>query len=136
MHNRKGPAILYGDGFSVYSIHGVRIPSWIIETPEKMTVEDIKKETNAEVRRLMREFYGEGKYLHDIGAKIIDTDSITVDKYAPKGTHIIRTLIEDDEGIRYLIGSDGSTTRTYYMQTDRQNPPNTCVEAHEQLSGF
>ena len=133
LHCEDGPAVLYRDGFSVYAVHGHRVPGWIIDTPKTITVAKIKAEENAETRRIMRERYGEGRYLADIGAKVIDADSVPVDALAPKGGSIQRALIEDDEGQRTLVGSDGSTKRVYYMPVPRTIK--TCQEAHAALAG-
>ena len=47
---------------------------------------------------------------------------------------ILRCLIEDDEKRRFLVGSDGSTERVYYMEV---NPEcKTCKEAYDFLSNL
>ena len=114
--------------------HGVRVPEHVIMQPETITLDQIKAEKNAEVRRIMRERYGDGRYLAEIGAKVIDTDSVPTDALAPRAGSITRALIEDDDGLRFLVGSDGSTARVYYMECDNRNPPATCVQAYEQLN--
>lgn len=128
LHNEKGPA-LRCDGWSLYMIHGVRVPPYVVEAPEKITVEKIKEEKNVEVRRIMRERFGEGRYLKETGAKIIDTDFEGARKGAAS-----RMLIEDHEGERFLVGTDGGTGRVYYMPVDRGIK--TCVDAHVSLCGF
>lgn len=133
LHCEDGAAVLYRDGFGVWAIHGVRVPQMVVEQPEQITLETIRAEQNAEVRRVMRERYGEGRYLSDIKAKVIDTDSVPTDALAPKGPSIVRALIEDDEGTRFLVGSDGSTKRVYYMQVPSECK--TCVEAYAALRG-
>lgn len=134
LHCEDGPAIAYPDGFAIYAINGVRLPEYIIMRPEEITVEKIRSERNAEIKRIMRERYGEGRYLADIGAKVLDVDSIAVDKLAPRSQSIQRALIEDDEGNRWLVGSDGSTKRVYHMRVP--NESQTCTEAHMAICGF
>jgi len=45
-----------------------------------------------------------------------------------------RALMEDKQGQRWLVGTDGSTKRVYYMRAPRE--ANTCAEAHSALAGF
>ena len=135
LHCEDGPAVEYHDGWGVYAIHGVRVPEYVIMRPDEITIEKIKDESNAEVKRIMRERYGEGRYLKDIGAKVIDTDARDVSVAdICEGRSVARALVEDDEGNRFLIGTDSTTTRVYYMQVP--NTCNTCQEAHEELSGL
>jgi len=93
LHNVSGPAIQYPDGWSVWYIHGVRVPQDIIENPESITPQRITDEENVEVRRVMLERYGAGRYLHNIGAKVLDAD---VD---PLGNQrrLLRAEFDDDE---------------------------------------
>jgi len=74
LHNTSGPAIQYPDGWGVWAVHGVRVPQYIIENPENLTPQRITDEENVEVRRIMLERYGAGRYLHDIGAVVLDAD--------------------------------------------------------------
>ena len=97
--------------------------------PKEITVKAIKAEGNAEVRRIMRELYGEGLYLSETGAKQIDIDHETCRKGAAP-----RMLIKDDEEQLWLVGTDGSTNKVLYMPVE--GDIKTCREAHESLSGF
>lgn len=77
LDNIDGPAVTYRDGWSVYAVKGVRVPGWIIDTPDKIKVSDIDDEENAEVRRVMIEQYDRdnpGRYLMDSGAEMIHQD--------------------------------------------------------------
>ena len=58
LHCEDGPAIAYEDGFAIYAIHGVQVPARIIKHPETLTVEDLFKESNAEVARVIGEKLG------------------------------------------------------------------------------
>lgn len=58
----------------MYAVHGVRVPAWIIDSPENITVDKINAEENAEIRRVMLSQYGEGRYLVDSGAKELHRD--------------------------------------------------------------
>lgn len=129
-HADRGPFCRWRDDTALYSYHGVRMPEWAMEAPESITVEDIKGEENVEVRRSMRTLYGEGRYLTDTKSVLIHAD---IGGARAKGAGP-RALLKDDEGDQWLVGTDGSTGRTYYMKV----PPHvkTCREAHEALCGF
>lgn len=73
LHSETGPAILYRDGFSVYSWHGVRIPKeWIEDSPP--SPEDALRWENLEQRRVACEIIGWDNILNLLNAKIIDED--------------------------------------------------------------
>lgn len=74
-HRENGPAMAFSDGWNIYSWHGRRVPSEIIEYPERITVRQIEKERNIEVRRIMIQRYGERKFFVDSGALEIHKDS-------------------------------------------------------------
>ena len=69
IHCVDGPAIAYPDGFEVHAINGVRVPKYVIETPEKIVAENALSETNAEVRRVMIERMGQEKFLYQSEAQ-------------------------------------------------------------------
>lgn len=131
LHNENGPAVLYRDGWACYSWNGMRIsPSdaWILTNPERITVDSIRKQNNAELRRIMVEKMGLDKYLAASETRLIDMDSLTLEGSAT------RALVEDGEGDRWLVGTDGSTKRMYFMPVDKN--AETCVEAHNRIAGF
>jgi hypothetical protein len=78
LHNLEGSAISYPDGFSVFAVHGVRVPEWFIAEPRKITVKTIDEERNAEYRRILVELYekdrGKGAFMKAAGGEIIDDD--------------------------------------------------------------
>jgi hypothetical protein len=72
LHNETGPAMLFSDGFSLYSYHGILVDKQIIESPETITLSQIKKEDNSEIKRILTERYGYERYLRESKAKLID----------------------------------------------------------------
>ena len=72
LHNEKGPAIEWADGFAIYSFHGTRVPSEIIEHPELITAESVMKEPNSEVRRCMCEMMGWERYIKEAKLQLVD----------------------------------------------------------------
>ena len=73
-HNENGPFCSWRDGSAIYSVHGVMIPGYIVESPELITIKDIETEKNAEIRRIMIDKYGRNRYIEDSGAKLIAQD--------------------------------------------------------------
>jgi len=127
LHNETGPAMAWEDT-KIYSIHGHTVPERVVMNPETITLEDIDKEADAEVKRIMMERYGMERYVVDSGAKIIDSDNgIGVEGSCP------RALVEDKHGKRWIIGSDGSTERIYFIPVDAK--AKTVSEAHQSISG-
>jgi hypothetical protein len=98
-HCDTGPFCKWRDGSALYAVHGVRVPAWVIETREKITVDSIAEEDNAEVRRVMISRYGEGRYLIDSGAKEISRDKT--------GT-LYRKEIQNDEPL-VMVRVENST---------------------------
>ena len=74
IHSLSGPAIAFPDGWAIYAVHGVRVPAWIIEKPNDISIKTIDEENNAEVRRVMLDRFGWDKYLIQSGAKKIHSD--------------------------------------------------------------
>lgn len=74
IHCEDGPAIAYPDGWSIYAIHGVRVPEYVVMRPHEITVNDIQQEQNTEIRRIKIDRYGQSRYLLDSGAKLVHED--------------------------------------------------------------
>ncbi len=133
LHNESGPSILYRDGWAFYHVHGVAVSMRIVERPDTITLEEIEKERNAEVRRIMTERYGVGRYLQETGAELIEFELVPVDRKRG-GRAIPRALLRDKHGNQYLEGTDGSTSRVYFMPVPRE--ARTCAEAHTAIMPF
>ncbi len=122
-HCDDGPAIAFRDGWGLYAWHGIPVPKFVIEEPDKINPREIEREHNVEIRRIMIERYGEAKYLIDSGAKKVHSDRF--------GT-LYRKEIEGDEPLVMVKvvnsspESDG-TSKTYFIRV----PPgiNTAQEA-------
>lgn len=126
--NEEGPAIEFADGFKVWAIGGHLVTEKIVMAPETLTVAEIKKEENAETKRIMIERFGGSKYLYECGGTIVDMDTLTLEGSSP------RALMRDSDNNMWLIGSDGSTGRVYHMAVP--DDVTTCHEAHERISGL
>jgi hypothetical protein len=72
LHCQTGPAIQYGDGFEVYSWHGVTVPGkWI---RGELTSKEALKVSNLEQRRAACEILGWAKVLKELNSVAIDQD--------------------------------------------------------------
>jgi hypothetical protein len=74
LHSETGPSLAYRDGWKIYTNGGVRIPAYVVENPEQITVDDIESTVNAEVRRVKAEVYGWPRFLTDSGATKVAED--------------------------------------------------------------
>ncbi len=77
-HSTNGPSHLWSDSWKLYHWQGIRVTRQLVEKPETITVEDINKEPNLEIRRLMLERYGFKNFLIDSDAKEIHRDEYGV----------------------------------------------------------
>ena len=60
-----GPALAYPDGFALYAWRGMPVPAEFLDALASLTPERIRTEENAELRRVMLEYYGYDRYLTD-----------------------------------------------------------------------
>jgi hypothetical protein len=74
LHNESGPAISFPDGWNLYLWHGVRVNEKIIMRPDELTLRDIDREENTEVRSVMMQRYGEERYFLNGKVETIDHD--------------------------------------------------------------
>ena len=123
LHNENGPCMEFRDGYKFYSINGVKLPNWVFNDPDRLSVKSIDNEANIEVRRILIERFGIDKYLQEKNAKVIDFEV---------GPEITRGLMKINNKEVYLCGHDGSTDRVYYMSVNPKST--TCREAHESIS--
>ena len=72
-HASDGPAVVYDDGLELFAWHGTLVPRRVIEL-ETLTVRAIANEPNIEVRRLMIERYGVGRFRRHAGAELVHRD--------------------------------------------------------------
>jgi hypothetical protein len=118
LHRTDGPALSWPDGWSIHAVHGVRVPGWIIERPETLTVLHIDNERNAEIRRVMLERYGWARYIADCGAEVVDSIPMDHEIAGLRGARLLRRqLAGEPEPIVFLemrnstLEPDGSHRR-------------------------
>ncbi len=135
LHCEDGPAVAYptradGTRLEVYAISGVRVSKAVIDNA--FGIDDIRKEQNAEVRRIMVERYGVSRYAEESGAKCVHMDAVPISK--GMSATMPRALFRFDDGSQWLYGTDGSTTRCYWMPVP--SDVTTCREAHFAICGL
>ncbi|MEU6499967.1 DUF6745 domain-containing protein [Streptomyces californicus] len=113
----EGPALAYGDGFSLYAWRGMPVPAAFLAELPSLTPERVRAEENAELRRVMLEYYGYDRYLTESGAQPVHRDETGV---------LWRIALDGDEDVVMVevVNStpepDG-TYRTYWLRV----PPAT-----------
>ncbi|MGD9684176.1 MAG: DUF6745 domain-containing protein [Candidatus Obscuribacterales bacterium] len=73
-HCEDGACITFADGFEVYAWHGMAVSRRLVMEPETITIKEIEKEKNVEVRRILISRFGEQRFITESGAEIIDED--------------------------------------------------------------
>jgi hypothetical protein len=124
LHSLTGPACAYPDGLAIYAIHGVRVPAFVVERPQEITVEKIDREDNAEVRRAMTDRYRHGEQMSGPAAFIRDAGGRRLDYDEKFGTLWRRELPDDEpvvllEVVNATPEKDG-TRKRYWLRV----PPN------------
>jgi hypothetical protein len=74
LHSDEGPALAFRDGFALYAWRGMPVPAALFERLGTVTAEEIREQPNAELRRMMLEFYGYERYLTEPGAEPVHRD--------------------------------------------------------------
>ncbi|MEU2099382.1 DUF6745 domain-containing protein [Streptomyces globisporus] len=113
----EGPALAYGDGFALHAWRGMPVPAAFLDELSSLTPERIRAEENAELRRVMLEYYGYDRYLTESGAEPVHHDETGI---------LWRIALDGDEDVVMVevVNStpepDG-TNRTYWLRV----PPTT-----------
>ncbi|MET9766085.1 DUF6745 domain-containing protein [Streptomyces sp. NPDC006415] len=113
----EGPALAYGDGFALHAWRGMPVPAAFLAELSSLTPERIRVEENAELRRVMLEYYGYDRYLTESGAEPVHRDETGI---------LWRIALDGDEDVVMVevVNStpepDG-TYRTYWLRV----PPAT-----------
>ncbi|MEY9928186.1 hypothetical protein ABH926_002820 [Catenulispora sp. GP43] len=74
LHRGDGPAVVWSDGFAVYSWRGTPLTEEFGKRLAATTPESIRAEENAELRRMMVEHYTPERFLRDSGAQPLQQD--------------------------------------------------------------
>ncbi|MFE7190535.1 DUF6745 domain-containing protein [Kitasatospora sp. NPDC057541] len=114
-----GPALAYSDGFALHAWRGMPVPAEFLAGLGTVTVERIRTEENAELRRVLLEHYGYERYLTDSGAVPVHQDETGV---------LWRIELPDDEAVVMVevvnsTAEPDGTFRTYWLRV----PPSTLT---------
>ncbi|MFC7531898.1 DUF6745 domain-containing protein [Actinoplanes sp. GCM10030250] len=78
LHRGEGAAMEFPDGYGLWAWRGMPIPTDLVTELPTLTVERIRGEQNAEIRRVMLEHFGYERYLHEAGARQLGSDETGV----------------------------------------------------------
>jgi hypothetical protein len=106
-HRIGGPDLAFRDGMGTYHWHGIRMPKAAMTDPHSITLEQIRLERNAEVRRALIALYGEGRWLLDTKAEPIDSDPRYGDLYRLESGELILLC---SDGVPQLDGTSPKYT--------------------------
>ncbi|WP_433789885.1 DUF6745 domain-containing protein [Actinoplanes sp. CA-252034] len=74
LHRGEGAALEFPDGYGLWAWRGMPIPADLATELPTLTIDRIRSEGNAEIRRVMLEHYGYDRYLRDAGARKLSSD--------------------------------------------------------------
>ncbi|MCQ9132757.1 DUF6745 domain-containing protein [Streptomyces hilarionis] len=114
-----GPALAYPDGFALHAWRGMPVPAAFLAELPRLTPRRIRAEENAELRRVMLEYYGYDRYLSDSDARPVHRDET--------GT-LWRVELDGDEPVVMVevlnsTPEPDGTRRTYWLRV----PPSTLT---------
>jgi hypothetical protein len=126
LHCEDGPAVVWADGWGVYSWHGTRVPRDLIEIG--WTVEQIMAERNTEIRRCAIERMGWNRFVAAADFKLVDE---CPDPSNPGQVlrlyDIPRKVL--DLPVRALICTNATTERDGHRHTFGLTIPTDCSTA-------
>jgi hypothetical protein len=131
LHNDAGPALRFRDGWSVWAIHGVAVDEQMVLRPESQSLRRIRREPDAEVKRIRIARYGWGRYVNEAGPAAVDAAVLDRRRNDIEATR--ETLVRGPEGQILLVCTCPSTARVYALEVPRDL--RTCAEAQAWLSG-
>ena len=116
-----GPAVIWPDGFSMWYYHGISVPSHWVENKDSVTALEVKKESNAEKRRALRDLLGVDRYYNILGG-VVELDRDTDDR----GNEMVLYESKEEDSvvnrkIQYLEVICPSTMRKYVLYPPKQS---------------
>ncbi|MEV6279079.1 DUF6745 domain-containing protein [Nocardia sp. NPDC051832] len=117
LHCGTGPALIFPDGFALYAWSGMPVPATFLSELGDLTPARIRTEENAELRRVMLEYFGYERYLAESDAQPVHRDETGI---------LWRIPLPDDEDVVMVevvnsTAEPDGTFRTYWLRV----PPNT-----------
>ena len=124
LHCQDGPAFVFLRDMRQYFWHGTRVPEHVVLRPSTMTIADISAMRNVNVRRVMIEKYGAGRFIVDSRAEMIAADEFG---------ELYRTDLDRDEPLVMLKvlnstrEADGSTKEYFLRVPPQMKTPHEAV---------
>ena len=118
LHAEGKPSIKYVDGFSVWSLNGVKVPQYLAETPEsELDIEFFKKEKNADVKAEFIRKYGIDR-MSNMGKSIDSFKNYNDNTWWVKSEYELIDMSPIFESINYAphLKMKNQTTGTYHME--------------------
>ena len=132
LHSDDSPAMQFADGTTVWAINGTRLPTasgeQIVMRPDTMTTDQILREPNEEVRRIMMERFGWVRFLRDTNAKELNRRFNQISQ----GWEVLYQVSESEREPHRLHVADPSTGREYVLGVRREFT--TCEAAQNYIS--
>ena len=125
LHCEIGPAISWHCGTTGWYIHGVRVDEQIVMRPESQTIEQLKSESNEEVRRVRIDRFGWERFITESGATLRH-------KRRNERDQQFEQLFVLDDGTQRIKLVDPSTGRKYFLGVPREI--DTCQGAQDFIS--
>ena len=133
LHCETGPAVVWSDGWGVYSWHGTRVPAWVIENP---TVEQALVERNSEIRRCACEAIGWDRVLAHLGEAPIDVCPDPAN--APHELKLYRlpdNVNPYGQAVNLLLMTNGSPDRSGVLRQYGETVP-ASIKSAEAAAGW
>ena len=119
LHSASGPALVYRDGSCVWAYHGVRVPEYVIACPHEITVEKIETEANAEIRRVMIEQFGAGRFVTESKLAPLHADDFGTlyQRVNPDGSALTLVRVVD------CVKNDDGSDKVHYLPVNAELRP-------------
>ena len=108
LHNEKGPAVAYRDGFGVYALNGIRMPKELVMTPaEKINPKVVLEIKNVEIRREIVRKIGIEQVVDKLGAEVVDKK---------EGYELLNINLGEDRYRPYLKMRNASNPEIWHIE--------------------
>ena len=127
LHGEVGPSLAFPSGWSWWHWHGTEVPQYLIEEPQRITIDDIERMGHAGLRRIMIERYRHGEEVRGIAAYLRDAGGVRLDHDEVFGTLWRQSVAGEEplvmiEVVNHTPEPDGSY-RHYFLRADPQLRP-------------
>ena len=129
LHNESGASVLFGDGFSTWSLEGHPVTEQIVMAPKTLTIEQIHNEINADIQAIMVDRFGWGDYVEQTDCELLDSRSNDIE-------NTVEALYNTEKfGLRLFCTCP--TGRVFVKGVNRDEVTHqTCEAAQNWLSGY